>query len=136
MTKPDLAYYIYTACLLYQLAKDRHSNPSQLDKSAWNTLRELGIATIRPTKRGCQGGNKQQQQRVSTVISHRPTTLHVVTIPSHLRDNIIPAALLPTYRPSTRQRTLRTIKRVDSHNCMNPALANARYAMNIKPNSF
>ena len=128
LTKPTTlcTHYTYTTCLLYQLD---HSNPSRLDASAWNTLHELGIAARCPTKHGCRGGNKQKQH-ISVMIGHRPTTHNVHTISSHLCDNLT-ATLSPTYQPSIRQSTLRTIKHVDSHNCTKLALTNAKSAINI-----
>ena len=71
MTEQDQAHYTYAAC---QLAQGKHSNPSRLDASTWNILRELGIAARLPTKRVCRGGHKQH--RIPTVIGHRPVPKH------------------------------------------------------------
>ena len=69
MTTQDQLFY--TAC---QLVECRHFNKSRLNATTWTLLRELGIAARLPTKRGCRGGRKQQQQRISTVIGHRTIT--------------------------------------------------------------
>ena len=83
----DQSHCNYTAC---QLAQGKHSNPSRLDASTWNILRELGIAARLPTKRGCRGGRKQN--RIPTVIGHRPISKHAANemhTSSQMHDNLI-----------------------------------------------
>ena len=75
----------------------------------WNTIRELGIAERRPTKRGCRGGRQRQRQRqhqqaISTVIGHRLARPYV-RVPSSQQhhDNLIPVTLTlnPLICPTT-----------------------------------
>ena len=111
MAEQDQAQYTYTAC---QLAQDKHSNPSRLDASTWNILRELGIAARIPTKRGCRGGHKQHC--IPTVIGHRLIPKHAENgkhTSSQMHDNLI------TLKLSS-----------NPLNCTNLALLNARSIRN------
>ena len=57
----------------HAISQSSYPNPSRLLSPTWNTIRELGIAVRRPTKRGCRvGRQRQHQQDISTLIGHRP----------------------------------------------------------------
>ena len=106
MAEPDQALYTYSACRLYQLGQSTGPNSSRLLPRAWNTIRELGIAVRRPTKRGCRGGRQRQhQQAISTVIGHRPISPYVRVRSSQQQhhDNLIPVTLTvnPLVCPTT-----------------------------------
>ena len=93
VAEPDQALYTYSACRLYQLGQSTVSNSSRLRPHTWNTIRELGIAVRRPTKRGCRGGRQRQhQQAISTVIGHLPT-LRVRSSHQKHHDNLIQVRL-------------------------------------------
>jgi len=83
-----------------------HPNSSGLLPRTWNTIRELGIAVRRPTKRGCRGGRQRQhQQAISTVIGHRPTSPYVRVLSSQQHhNNLIPVTLTsnPLICPTTK----------------------------------
>ena len=104
MAEPDQALYTYSACRLYQLGQSTVPNSSRLHPRTWNTIRELGIAVRRPTKRGCRGGRQHQHQHqhvISTVIGHRPT-VRVRSSQQH-HDNLIQVTLTanPRICPTT-----------------------------------
>ena len=105
MAEPEQALYTYSACRLYQLGQSTYPNSSRLLPRAWNTIRELGIAVRRPTKRGCRGGRQRQhQQAISTVIGHRPISPYVrVRSSQQHHDNLIPVTLTanPLVWPTT-----------------------------------
>ena len=105
MAEPDEALYTYSACRLYQLGQLTDPNSSRLLPRTWNTIRELGIAVRRPTKRGCRGGcQRQHQQAISTVIGHRPISPYVrVRSSQQHHDNLIPVTLTanPLVCPTT-----------------------------------
>ena len=110
MAEPDQALYTYSACRLHQLGQSTDPNSSRLFPRTWNTLRELGIAIRRPTKRGCRGGRQRQhQQAVSTLIGHRPNSPYVRVRTSQQQqqqqqhDNLIPVTLTanPLVCPTT-----------------------------------
>ena len=109
MAELDQALYTYSACRLYQLGQSTDPNSSRLLPRTWNTIRELGIAIRRPTKRGCRGGRQRQhQQAISTVIGHRPNSPYVRVRTSQQQqqqhhDNLIPVTLTanPLVCPTT-----------------------------------
>ena len=105
MAEPDQALYTYRACRLYQLGQSTDPNSSRLLPRTWNTIRELGIAVRRPTKRGCRGGRQRQhQQAISTVIGHRPISPYMrVRSSQQHHDNLIPVTLTanPLVCPTT-----------------------------------
>ena len=105
MSEPDQAFYTYSACRLHQLGQSTDPNSSRLLPRTWNTIRELGIAVRRPTKRGCRGGRQRQHQHaISTVIGHGPARPYVGVLSSQQHhDNVIPVTLTsnPLTYPTT-----------------------------------